>query len=84
MSGTLFTHEGAHRVRIRDIAPTGAHIVAADPISAECDAIFKRGPLFAAARVAWSRKNDIGIHFYRELTPDEMDSLLEPVLRLAG
>ncbi len=34
------------------------------------DAIFKKGSVFAAARVAWSDGVKAGLYFYREL-PDE-------------
>jgi len=84
MCGTLMTPEGAYRVTIRDISGTGAQISATDPIPNECDAVFRRGSLFAAARVAWSRKNEAGIKFYRDLTPDEIASTFHPVITGPG
>ena len=85
MTGTLLTPKCAHKVVIRDVSPTGAHVSALDYIDAGCDAILKRGSLFAAARVAWTDGKEAGISFYRELSPAEVDSTFHPVvMRQAG
>lgn len=85
MTGTLLTPKCAHKVVIRDVSPTGAQVSAPDVIDANCDAILKRGSLFAAARVAWTDGKEAGIRFYRELSPAEVDSTFHPVvLRNAG
>ena len=85
MTGTLLTPKCAHKVVIRDVSPTGAQVTAPDMIDANCDAILKRGSLFAAARVAWTDGKEAGIRFYRELSPAEVDSTFHPVvLRNAG
>ena len=67
MSGTLFTRDGAQRVRVRDLTAVGAQLQLDSNISPGSDAIFKRGSLFAAAHVAWTRDLCAGIRFYRPL-----------------
>lgn len=85
MSGTLLTPEGAHKVLIRNISATGAQVIAESPLSDQCDALFKRGSLFAAAQVVWSVNNEAGLRFYRELTPQEVESTFHPAgLRAAS
>lgn len=79
MIGTLLTPEGAQKVKIRDISSTGAHLSSTGRITDGCDALFKRGSLFAAARVAWSRNDQAGIEFYRDLSPTEVASTFHPV-----
>ena len=81
MIGTLLTPEGAHKVTIRNISSTGAHLSSTGRIADGCDALFKRGSLFAAARVAWSRSDQAGIEFYRDLSPTEVASTFHPVIR---
>ena len=78
VSGTLFTPSGAQRVLVRDISQTGALIGCEGPVPPNCDAIFKRGDLFAAAHVAWSVDHEAGLRFYRELTSEEVKSALPP------
>jgi hypothetical protein len=80
MTGTLLTPDCAHKVVIRDVSPTGAQVTAPDMIQGNCDAILKRGSLFAAARVAWSDGREAGIRFYRELSEEEIDSTFHPVV----
>ena len=78
MTGTVFTPHGAHKVLIRDISPTGAQVIAKSPLPKQCDALFKRGTVFAAAYVAWSKDNEAGLSFYRELTDQEVELDLPP------
>ena len=80
MIGTLLTPEGAQRVKIRDISSTGAHLCSTGLIADGCDALFKRGSLFAAARVAWTGQDEVGINFYRDLSPGEVASTFHPVV----
>jgi hypothetical protein len=82
MNGTLFTPEGACKVLLRDISRTGAQVCTETPIASECDAVFKRGSVFAAARIAWSSPREAGLRFYRELTTDELDSMFHPLVRI--
>lgn len=85
MTGTLLTPQCAHKVVIRDVSATGAHVSAPDAIAGNCDAILKRGSLFAAAHIAWSEGREAGIRFYRHLSDEEIDSTFHAVvLRNAG
>lgn len=84
MTATLMTPTGAQKVMIRDISRSGASIVVPEPIPSACDAIFKRGSLFAAARVAWSNDREAGLTFYRELTAEEVEDSLHPALLRAS
>lgn len=80
MVGTLFTPNGAQHVKIRDISSTGAQLAATGAIPEGCDALFRRGSLFAAARVAWARDDQAGIEFYRDLSANEIASTFHPVI----
>lgn len=79
MGGTLFTPGGAQRVLMRDVSRNGAQVSGNEPIPHSCDAVFKKGSLFVAARVVRSRGSEAGLQFYRELTPAELDALFQPV-----
>jgi hypothetical protein len=74
MTGTLMTPDGAVAVRIRDISVVGAQIWAPSPVPGNCDAILKRGALFAAVRVLRSSERAVGLQFYRELSAEEFAS----------
>ena len=74
LNGTLMTPSGVVQITIRDISSAGAQIWAERPVPEGCDALFKRGRTFAAARVVWSFEQHAGLSFYRELA-------LEPFLR---
>lgn len=71
MSATLLTRDGAQRVRIRNLTALGAQLQLDSNVSPGSDAIFKRGSLFAAAHVAWTRELWAGIRFYRPLSQFE-------------
>ncbi len=75
MSATLFMPDGALRVRLRDLSTIGAHVIGEIQLPSECDALFKKAPLFVAARVVWSRDKEAGLRFYRELSADELASV---------
>ena len=79
MRGTVFTPSGAAVVWIRDISPTGALVSGDDPLPANCDVIFKRGPIFAAAHIAWSNDSGAGLNFYRNLAEFEIASAERPL-----
>lgn len=79
MRAVIFTPDGALNVRIRDFSSTGAHIIAERAVPPDCDAIFKKGPLFVAARVVWSRRQEAGLTFYRELTRDDCSATSQQV-----
>ena len=74
-SGSLLTSEGLCNVLIRDLSADGALIYADSEIPENCDAIFKKGEMFAAVRVAWSDGRNAGIRFYRPLSVAEVSSL---------
>ena len=74
---TVLTHEGRHRVRVRDLSKTGAHVLADGPLPAGSDAIFEHGDEFVAARIAWSNEAEAGIQFYRDL-----ESAVQPTATL--
>jgi hypothetical protein len=76
ISGVLVTPAGDRRVMIRDISPTGALVTSREKIPNGCDAVLKRGPLFAAARVASVNGDEASLHFYRELSDDEIERAL--------
>ena len=75
MTATLLTPDGAQKVRIRDISQSGAQITAEESLISGCDAVFKRGSLFAAARVSCTKGKEASLRFYRELTAREVDSM---------
>lgn len=80
MVGSLMTPDGAKRVTIRDISRTGAQVASDEAIPADCDVLFKRGTLFAAAHVAWVNKGEAGLKFYREISEQEIDGCLPTAL----
>ena len=80
MTASLLTPDGTQKVTLRDISRTGAQLVTAAAMPTDCDVIFKRGPLFAAARVAWSSKGEVGLKFYRELSSEEIEGCLPTTL----
>ena len=74
MIGELITCGGSQRVRIRDFSAKGAQIVAESRIPAKCDVLLKRGDLCAAAYVAWVKGDEVGLTFYREMSPADLAS----------
>lgn len=42
--------------------------------------IFKRGPIFAAAHVVWTKGTSAGLEFYRPLPDDKLLLASEPVV----
>jgi hypothetical protein len=78
MTGVVLTPAGARKVRVRDISRTGVQVIGARDFPVDCDAIFRRGSLFAAARIAWVRGDEAGLEFYRGLSPEEVDGSVPP------
>jgi PilZ domain-containing protein len=74
MRGTVYAPSGAFVVWIRDISANGALVAAERPLPSDCDVIFKRGPIFAAAHIAWSNATGAGLTFYRNLGECEIAS----------
>lgn len=79
MRGTVYSPAGAFVVWIRDISNDGAWVAGEDPLPKDCDVIFKRGPIFAAARIAWSNETGAGLKFYRDLAECEIASAELPL-----
>lgn len=80
LAAKLFTSEGVSNVRVRDLSKSGARVFVARGLAADCDVIFKRGSIFAAARVIWSEGAEAGLRFYRELSDADVSSTLHPVV----
>lgn len=78
MNGTLFTRDGVRKVRVRDLSSSGARVAADTDIPSDCDAVFRMGSMFAAARVAWAEGRNAGLHFYRELPSEQVLSVTGP------
>lgn len=76
MVATLFTADGAQKIRVRDLSQSGAQVCLSTPVRQGGDAIFKRGGIFAATRVVWSAALQAGLEFYTQLTTAELQSTL--------
>lgn len=83
MRGTLFTPDGAFVIWIRDISTVGALISCKDRLPTNCDVIFKRGPIFAAAHIAWANETGAGVKFYRDLNDDAVAAATLPLSHAA-
>jgi hypothetical protein len=76
VGATIIGASGSFQVRIRDLSNSGANLCADARLPAGADVIFKRGDLFAAAKVAWSDATTAGIKFYRKLSTEDVASAL--------
>jgi hypothetical protein len=72
----LLTASGTHRVTVRDISRSGAHIIGARRVPPESDAILRRGDLFAAVRIGPVDGDEVELKFYRQLSPQEIEAAL--------
>ena len=79
MRGPLFTPDGAYVIWIRDISTIGALVSCKDRLPTDCDVIFKRGPIFAAAHIAWVNDTGAGVKFYRDLSEDVIATAALPL-----
>jgi hypothetical protein len=75
MIATVITCDGPKRVRIRDFSSKGAQIVLESGELAKCDVLLKRGDLCAAAQVAWIKGDEVGLTFYREISPKDLATM---------
>jgi len=75
----VYAPDGAFTVWIRDISNSEAQVTSETRLPVGCDVIVKRGPLFAAASVAKSDASGSVIEFYRDLSADEIESVLTPI-----
>ena len=80
MRATVFAPDGAFTVWIRDISSGEAQVTSETRLPVGCDVILKRGPLFAAASIARSDADGATVEFYRDLSADEIESVLTPVV----
>lgn len=83
MNATIIDADGTHQVRVVDLNSFGARIACTRVIPIGEDLIFKRGALFIAARVAWSKRDGAGLQFYREIPVSEIASTFHPVFEAA-
>ena len=72
----LVTVSGNHRVTVRDISRSSAHIIGARRVPPESDAILRRGDLFAAVRIGPVEGDEAELKFYRTLSPQEIEAAL--------
>jgi len=66
MHATIISAGGSQPASVKDLNTTGVRIQCERPLEAGADVLFKRGDDFRAARVAWTRKGEAGLQFYRE------------------
>jgi hypothetical protein len=72
MVGTMISCDGSKRVRIRDLSSKGAQVVLESGEIEKCDVLLKRGDLCAAAQVVWIKGDEVGLTFYREISPEDL------------
>jgi hypothetical protein len=72
MVGTLISCDGSKRVRIRDLSSKGAQVVLESGDIEKCDVLLKRGDLCAAAQVVWIKGDEVGLTFYRQISPEDL------------
>lgn len=81
ISCELLTPINTVGVTLRDISRSSAHVIGARTVPADCDAILRRGSLFAAVRVECVKDNEAQLKFYRPLSVDEIDAILPGAAR---
>lgn len=69
LKAEIITAEGTQDARIKDLSASGAQVSCCGRLRADDDVIFRRGSIFAAARVAWTENECAGLEFYRPLGP---------------
>lgn len=72
MVGKVVTCDGPARVRIRDFSSKGAQVIVESGEIKKCDVLLKRGEFCAAAKVAWIKGDEVGLTFYRDISPKEL------------
>ena len=77
MGATIIGANGSFQVRIRDLSDAGAKLYTDARLPVGSDVIFKRGNLFAAAKVAWSDSTTAGIRFYPKLSMTDVAAALK-------
>lgn len=67
MQATIISADGPMRVQVKDITAAGARVQCRHPLKQGCDVLFKRGELFCAGRITWTKQGEAGLQFYREV-----------------
>ena len=67
MQATIISVAGPQQTFLKDLTASGARIQSEHPLQEGWDVVFKRGDDFRAARVAWTKKDEAGLQFYREI-----------------
>src|SRR4051794_32485588 len=80
MTATLMACDGPHKAQVKDVSAEGARVLVSQPIIPNSDAIFRRGTVFVAAKVAWSEANEVGLRFYRSLSEADLASISRPAI----
>lgn len=65
MQATIIGIDGQQRVQVKDLALSGARVLTERPLEEGRDILFRRNDECRAARVAWARKDEAGLQFYR-------------------
>lgn len=73
LTATLFAGEATHSVIIRNISATGARLLCKVPLVENCEVVLKKRPIFADARVVWSKQGEAGLQFYSPLPLSQLD-----------
>ena len=71
----LFTHCAKHVVQVRNISARGALLLMQMPPATRGDVLFHNGGVIVAAKVVWVKHGSVGLHFYRNLTHEELCSI---------
>ena len=67
LKATLFAGEAVHPVVIKNISATGARVACKVHLTDDLEVVLKKRPIFAAGRIVWSKRGEIGLQFYRPL-----------------
>lgn len=82
MNATVIDSDGSEQVRVVDLNSLGARIACSRVLPVGEDLIFKRGALFIAGRVAWSKRDGAGLEFYREIPLAEIAATFHSVIEV--
>ena len=67
MQATIMSVSGSQQASVKDFTSSGARVRCEQRLEEGWDVVFKRGELFIAARVAWAKRDEAGLQFYRVL-----------------
>lgn len=81
MNAVIISEGGSHSARIADLLSTSVRISCNNPPLANREVIFKRGSVFAAARVAWADQTSARLEFYTEVDAEAPTALraIDPI-----